>query len=51
MANSPMLPDPVDGTAANGIPLSLKALIAVMGVLVVAFVVLHLTGHSLHNGH
>ena len=51
MANSPMLPDPVDGTAANGIPLSLKAFIAVMGVLVAAFVVLHLTGHSLHNGH
>ena len=33
-------------------PLGFKILLAVIGVLVVAFkVVLHLTGHSLHHGH
>jgi hypothetical protein len=50
MPTSMMLPDPVYGTPADGLPVGLKAFMAVIGVLVAAFVVLHLTGHSLHHG-
>ena len=49
MPTSMMLPDPVYGTPADGLPVGLKAFMAVIGVLVAAFVVLHLTGHSLHH--
>jgi hypothetical protein len=35
----------------NGTPFGLKVFLTVIGVLVAMFVLMHLTGHSLHHGH
>lgn len=47
ISTPPTLPDPDNETAADGLPLRLKILLAVIGVIVVGFVVLHLTGGAL----
>jgi len=39
------------GRTGDGFPLGLKVLLALAGLLVAVFVILHLTGHSLHSDH
>ncbi len=50
MSTPPTPPDPDDETTAEDLPLSLKIFLAVIGVIVVGFVVLHLAGRGL-GGH
>ena len=47
MSTPPTLPDPDNETTADGLPFGLRIFLAVIGVIVVGFVVLHLTGEGL----
>ena len=47
MSTPPTFPDPDNETTADGPRFGLKIALAVIGVIVVAFVVLHLTGGGL----
>jgi len=52
MSTPPTLPGPDNETTADGLPVGLKIFLAVIGVIVVGFVVLHLTGGGLgSHGH
>jgi hypothetical protein len=50
MTTSPVLPDSDNEMIGDGLPLGLKALLVVVGVILAFFVALHLTGHGL-GGH
>ena len=51
MSALPTLPDP-DNETADGLPLGLKIFLAIIGVIVVGFVVRYLTGSGLgSHGH
>jgi hypothetical protein len=50
MSTASMLPEPDNETTAAGLPLGVKIFLAVIGAIVVGFVVLHLAGGGFRHG-